>query len=157
MSQQQQPALSADAQAILTGIQNLIGTMNSNQGTSNSSFTKPDAYKGSSASDARRFLSQYESWAAEKTDLSADDQKKVKSCLLLCSGSAGAWASPFLACMGTGTPVWADWAAFVRAFKQQWVTVDEEAEALAALDGMKMGAKQPFPEFIQRFQEQVNL
>lgn len=148
-------ATSADVTALITALTALTAAQQSNNNNSGSaSFSKPEAFKGTSSADARRFLAHFESWAAEKADLQSDEPKKIKAALHLCTGGeAGIWSAPKLTLINAGTPPWTTWSAFKDAFKARWLAADEEAEALSQLKLLKQGPKQSVSDYAARFQD----
>jgi hypothetical protein len=131
---------------------NTQATAGQNVNNNASSFSKPDAFKGKNSTEARRFLTHFTSWAAERTDLSANEQKRIKSCLQLMSDTAGNWGSRYLKDMNAGNTPFADWAAFETVFNTRWLSANDKAEALAALETLKQG-KRTVAEYSAEFQD----
>jgi hypothetical protein len=153
----QQPVDLTNLVTQLTTLITLMGnnTQAINQNQNTTSFSKPEPFKGKSSADARRFLAHFDSWAAERNDLTGANNvnKRIKAALQLCSEDAGQWASTHLDSITRGTNPFADWDAFLEAFKQRWLAADEEAEAIGQLRRLKQGPKQSMAEHAAKFRE----
>jgi hypothetical protein len=156
MSQQQPVDLTPLINVLNTLITSMTtNTQAANQNQNTTSFSKPEVFKGKSSSDARRFLAHFDSWAAERNDLTgaANVNKRIKAALQLCSDDAGQWAANHLSNITAGNPPFASWAEFLTAFRQRWLAADEEAEAIAQLRKLKQGPRQSMTEHAAKFRE----
>lgn len=149
--------MSNDIQQLVASLASLVTALGTTSGqaapSSTSSFTKPEAFKGSSTTEARNFLAGFESWASERTDLRGDVQKKIKAALQLCSSIGATWAASYLAKINSGETPFLTWADFVKAFKGRWIIVDEVADATAKLKVLRQRSNQPMAEFAAQFQD----
>lgn len=143
---------------------------------------KPSTYDGKRADEARRFLAAFRVWAQDQreglstpiqaplldsqgqqrrdaqgnprtfTQYQPDVTRWVPAALTFLTDDAAIWATTVLESIGNGRMPYADWDAFVEAFRRRFETVDEEGDALVALDELWQGTK-TVPEFVALFQQ----
>lgn len=131
-------------------LQTLVTQLQSNP--SSSTFARPQPFLGTDYHDGRRFLSQFESWAKEKADLQADEQKKIRAALQLFQGAtATSWSTGPMNAMTSGTPPWTTWEAFKKDFTARWLPPDEARLALAQLEKLKQGPKESVNHYASAF------
>ncbi|KAF5370683.1 hypothetical protein D9758_002056 [Tetrapyrgos nigripes] len=105
------------------------------QNSDKSSMAKPESFKGK-AVDVRSFLASFRNWAGEQRDIAGNEGKMIRSALSFMQGEAGIWAASYIeeamAYDGTAqtvNPFNGTWSAFVEAFKAQFGSLDEQADA----------------------------
>lgn len=119
---------------------------------SQSSFARPEPFKGAGHADARRFISQFESWSSERPDLKASDPKKIRSALGLFSGEAAtSWSSGPLEAMSKPNPPWTTWDGFKADFNACWLPANETAVAQAQLEKLRQGARESVSNYAAKF------
>lgn len=108
---------------------------------------RPATYNGKTPADARRFLAVYKAWASDQGTGMQINRETVAApawvtnnklwIITACSfleGDAAEWATSIIEGMETLTPPFADYSAFVTAFRTRFETVDEAGDALTALE-----------------------
>ncbi|KAF5346636.1 hypothetical protein D9758_013204 [Tetrapyrgos nigripes] len=122
------------------------------------SMAKPEPFKGK-AVDVRSFLASFRNWAGEQRDIAGNEGKMIRSALSFMQGEAGIWAVPYIeeamAYNRTNQTVNlfnGTWSIFVEAFKAQFGSLDEQADARDAIEGLVQG-KQTVVKYIQVFRD----
>jgi hypothetical protein len=80
-----------------------------------------------------------------------DVHKMVPSALSFIVEDAAVWARPYIESLAEGKTPFADWDAFLAAFKLKFEPVNPEANAKNKIIGMKQG-KRTFGELVADFE-----
>lgn len=119
-----------------------------------SSLNKPDLFEGQNSAEARRFLAQFISWAAEQPDLKNEEQKTIKAALGFLTKKAANWATTYLTDFNEGrVPFNGQWADFVEAFKLHFESIDPGMEARDSIETLRQERGQSVAEFAQIFKD----
>lgn len=111
-------------------------------------------YNGKTPADTRRFLATYKAWATDQGTgmqinrgtaaapawVMNDKLWIITACLFL-EGGAADWATSIIEGMEMLTPPFADYPAFITAFRTCFKTVDEAGDALMAIKQLWQGTK----------------
>ena len=127
---------------------------NSPASTVKSSMNKLDPFEGQSSAEARRFLAQFISWAAEQPDLKNHEQKTIKAALGFLTKKAANWATAYLTDFNEGrVPFNGLWTEFVDAFKLRFKLIDPGTEARDHIKNLSQLPGQNGAEYAQNFKD----